>query len=312
MLTCWGAPALARRPDEAFMLHAAANDTLPATTLEAQLAQAARFVRMHSIASIYHAGSGHPGGAMSSADLFACLYGAEMNVWPKGVADPTRDRFTLSKGHAAPALYAVGAYYGFCDRKESLKLRKLNSPFQGHPHVLDLPWVETSTGSLGQGISVAIGMAIGLRIQKNPARVYTMLGDGELQEGEVWEAAMSAAHHKLSTLTALIDYNKLQSDNTNDAIMRLEPLADKWRAFGWHVQEIDGHDIAAILAALKLAGESDLPSVIIAHTVKGKGVPYMENIPLWHGSVKFTRQQAEDALAALGADAAEIEDFLHV
>ena len=290
----------------------AANDAAATSKLEDQLAQAARFVRMHSIASIYHAGSGHPGGAMSSADLFACLYGAEMNVWPKGVADPARDRFVLSKGHAAPALYAVGAWYGFCDRKASLALRKLNSPFQGHPHVLDLPWVETSTGSLGQGISVAIGMAIGLRIQNNPARVYTMLGDGELQEGEVWEAAMSAAHHKLSQLTAVIDYNKLQSDASNDMIMRLEPLAEKWRAFGWDVQEIDGHDIAAILAAFAHAGETDQPSVIIAHTIKGKGVPYMENIPAWHGSVKFTRAQADEALEALGASAEEMKELLDV
>jgi transketolase len=293
-------------------MHAQPANDIVATTLENRLAEAARFVRMHSIASIYHAGSGHPGGAMSSADLFACLYGAEMNVWPRGVADPTRDRFVLSKGHAAPALYAVGAYYDFCDRKDSLNLRKLNSPFQGHPHVLDLPWVETSTGSLGQGISVAIGMAIGLRLQNNPARVYTMLGDGELQEGEVWEAAMSAAHHKLGTLTAVIDYNKLQSDASNDVIMRLEPLADKWRAFGWDVQEIDGHDIAAILAAFRHAGETDLPSVIIAHTVKGKGVPYMENIPAWHGSVKFTRAQADEALAALGASAEEMKELLDV
>ena len=283
-----------------------------AAKLEAQLAAAARFVRMHAVAAIYHAGSGHPGGALSSADLFACLYGAEMNVWPRGVSDPGRDRFVLSKGHAAPALYAVGAYYGFCSPKDSLKLRKLNSPFQGHPHVLDLPWVETSTGSLGQGISVAIGMAIGLKIQNNPARVYTMLGDGELQEGEVWEAAMCAAHHELGTLTALIDYNKLQSDNSNDAIMRLEPLADKWRAFGWDVQEIDGHDITAILAALRHAGSTPQPSVIIAHTIKGKGVPYMENIPAWHGSVKFTPAQAQDALTALGASETEMKELLDV
>jgi transketolase len=297
-----------------------ANDVAPearpdngtAARLEDQLREAARFVRMHAIASIYHAGSGHPGGAMSCADLLACLYGAEMNVWPRGVADPLRDRFVLSKGHAAPALYAVGAYYGFCSPKESLRLRKLNSPFQGHPHVLDLPWVETSTGSLGQGFSVAIGMALGLRIQNNPARVYTMLGDGELQEGQVWEAAMSGAHHKLGTLTAVIDYNKLQSDNSNDVIMRLEPLADKWRAFGWDVAEIDGHDISAVLGALRHAGTTPQPSVIIAHTVKGKGVPYMENIPAWHGSVKFTREQAEEALMALGADAAEMKELLDV
>jgi transketolase len=285
----------------------------PEPALLEKLAKAARFIRCHAVASIYHAGSGHPGGALSSADLFACLYGAEMNVWPSAVDEPTRDRFVLSKGHAAPALYATGAYYGFCDRKASLQLRKLNSPFQGHPHVLDLPWVETSTGSLGQGISVAVGMAIGLRLQKIPARVYTMLGDGELQEGEVWEAAMSAAHHKLDNLCAVIDYNKLQSDNHNDAIMRLEPLAAKWQAFGWSVAEIDGHDLPQILDQLRRAGAArEKPSVIIAHTIKGKGVPYMENIPAWHGSVKLTPAQTEDALSSLGASADEIKGFLDV
>jgi transketolase len=289
--------------------------TAPATgpDLVAQLAEAAAFVRRHSVASIYHAGSGHPGGALSSADLLACLYGAEMNVWPSSIHDPMRDRFVLSKGHGAPALYAVGAYYGFCDAKAALSLRKLNSPFQGHPHVLDLPFVETSTGSLGQGISVAIGMALGLKLQKNPARVYTLLGDGELQEGEVWEAAMSGAHHKLDNLCAIIDYNKLQSDNTNDAIMQLEPLADKWRAFGWAVAEIDGHDIPAILETFRRAGATTgKPTVIIAHTIKGKGVPYMENIPTWHGSVKFTRPQAEDAILALGASETEVSELLDV
>jgi transketolase len=287
----------------------------PATgaNLAAKLAAAAAFVRRHSIASIYHAGSGHPGGAMSCADLLACLYGAELNVWPASVGDSLRDRFVLSKGHAAPALYAVGAYYGFCDKRAALSLRKLNSPFQGHPHVLDLPFVETSTGSLGQGISVAMGMALGLRLQKNPARVYALLGDGELQEGEVWEAAMSGAHHALDNLCAIIDYNKLQSDNSNDAIMRLEPLADKWRAFGWAVTEIDGHDISAILESFRVAGATTgKPSVIIAHTVKGKGVPYMENIPAWHGSVKFTRAQAEEAIRALGANDAEMKELLDV
>jgi transketolase len=285
----------------------------PGIDLHAQLAEAAAFVRRHSVASIYHAGSGHPGGAMSSADLLACLYGAEMNVWPASVQDPMRDRFVLSKGHGAPALYAAGSYYGFCDKRAALSLRKLNSPFQGHPHVLDLPFVETSTGSLGQGISVAIGMALGLKLQKIPARVYTLLGDGELQEGEVWEAAMSGAHHKLDNLCAVIDYNKLQSDNSNAAIMGLEPLADKWRAFGWAVTEINGHDIAAILEAFRRAGATaGKPAVIIAHTVKGKGVPYMENMPAWHGSVKFTRAQAEEAIRALGADDAEVKDLLDV
>jgi transketolase len=296
-------PALARDPRAAWS---------PAVAgIKEALAEAARFIRMHSVASIYHAGSGHPGGALSCADLLACLYGAELNLSPGTVADPQRDRFVLSKGHAAPALYAAGAKCGFCDTKAALGLRKMGTPFQGHPHVLDMPWVETSTGSLGQGFSVALGMALGLKIQKNPARVYTLLGDGELQEGEVWEAAMCGAHHRLDNLCVLIDYNKLQSDNFNSQIMGLEPLADKWRAFGWAVAEIDGHDIEQILSTLRDAANTrGQPFVIIAHTVKGKGVPYMENIPRWHGSVKFTRAQAEEALDALSASAAEKKDLL--
>lgn len=294
-------------------LRSITEDASGTQSLEAQLAKAAAFVRKHSIASIYHAGSGHPGGALSCADLLACLFGAELNFWPNAVDDPARDRFVLSKGHAAPALYAVGAHYGFCNAKSALSLRKLNSPFQGHPHVLDLPWVETSTGSLGQGFSVALGMAMGLKLQNNPARVYTLLGDGELQEGEVWEAAMCAAHHQLDNLCVLIDYNKLQSDNRNDVIMRLEPLAAKWRAFDWGIAEIDGHDIPEILRTLRRAGITQRrPSVIIAHTVKGKGVKYMENIPAWHGSVKLTREQAEEALQSLGATRTEMKELLDV
>jgi transketolase len=283
------------------------------STLVETIAAGARFVRRHSIASIYHAGSGHPGGALSSADLLATLFGAELNFWPEHSDDPARDRFVLSKGHAAPALYAIGAHHGFCDAKAALALRKLNSPFQGHPHIGDLPWTESSTGSLGQGFSVALGMAMGLKIQKSQSRVYTMLGDGEMQEGEVWEAAMCAAHHKLDNLCVLVDYNKLQSDDRNDNIMRLEPLAAKWRAFDWAVAEIDGHDIAQILSAFRRAGSThDRPAIIIAHTTKGKGVPYMENVPHWHGSVKLTREQAEDALRALGAEHTEITELLDV
>lgn len=285
----------------------------PAQDLEKLLAAAATFVRKHSIASIYHAGSGHPGGAMSCADLLACLFGAELNFWPNAIDDPDRDRFVLSKGHAAPALYAAGAHYGFCDSKEALSLRKLGSVFQGHPHVLDVPFVETSTGSLGQGFSVALGMAMGLKLKRSSARVYALLGDGELQEGEVWEAAMCAAHHQLDNLCVIIDYNKLQSDNRNDQIMRLEPLGAKWRAFDWAIAEIDGHDISQILSTFRRAGATlNRPSVIIAHTIKGKGVPYMENIAAWHGSVKLTREQAEEALLALGANQNEIKEFLDV
>jgi len=293
------------------------NDAIPSiqdgADIEVQIAEAARFVRRHTIASIYRATSGHPGGALSCADILACLYGAELNVWPSTAQDPNRDRFVLSKGHACPALYAIGAYHGFCDKAEALALRKLGSPFQGHPHVRDLPWVETSTGSLGQGFSVAVGMAMGLKMQKLSARAYALLGDGELQEGEVWEAAMCAAHHKLDNLCVIIDYNKLQSDAPNETIMRLEPLADKWRAFGWTVFEIDGHNIPEILSTLHLAASThNRPSVLIAHTVKGKGVPYMENSPAWHGSVKLTRQQAVEALVALGATGQEITEYLDV
>jgi transketolase len=217
----------------------------------------------------------------------------------------------LSKGHAAPALYAAGAHFGFCTAYEALSLRKLGSQFQGHPHVRDLPWVETSTGSLGQGFSVALGMAMGLKLKKSPARVYALLGDGEMQEGEVWEAAMCAAHHKLDNLVAILDYNRLQSDDTNANIMGLEPLADKVRAFGWSVQEIDGHDLGDILAALERAYETaGQPSFIIAQTVKGKGVSFMENVPHWHGSVKLTRQQAEDSFTAIGLSKNEFPRWL--
>ncbi|MBV8979103.1 MAG: transketolase [Alphaproteobacteria bacterium] len=283
----------------------------PARDLEVEIERAARFVRRHTIAAIYRAGSGHPGGALSCADILAALFGAELNLWPNTVADPDRDRFVLSKGHAAPALYAIGAHHGYCDATAALALRKIGSPFHGHPHVRDLPFVETSTGSLGQGFSVALGMAMGLKLRNSCARVYALLGDGELQEGEVWEAAMCAAHHKLDNFCAIIDYNKLQSDARNDAIMRLEPLSAKWRAFDWAVAEIDGHDIAALLRTFRRAGATrERPSVIIANTIKGKGVAYMENMPAWHGSVKLTRAQAEEALEGLGANRKEIREYL--
>jgi transketolase len=178
--------------------------------------------------------------------------------------------------------------------------------------VLELPWVETSTGSLGQGLSVALGMAMGLKLRGSTARVYALIGDGEMQEGEVWEAAMCAAHHRLDNLCVIVDYNKLQSDNTNDAIMHLEPLAAKWRAFDWAVVEIDGHRHAAILSALRSASVTQgRPALLIAHTIKGKGVPYMEDKPQWHGSVKLTREQSEDALRALKASPDQIKELLN-
>jgi transketolase len=285
----------------------------PPSALTARLQLAARAIRTLCMAAIYRAGSGHPGGALSSADILAVLYGAEMNVWPDAVDDPARDRFVLSKGHAVPALYAAGAHFGFSSESGALSLRKLGSPFQGHPHVKDLAWVETSTGSLGQGFSVALGMAMGLKLKRSLARAYALLGDGELQEGEVWEAAMCAAHHRLDNFCAVIDYNKLQSDDSNANIIGLEPLAAKFRAFGWHAIETDGHDIEALLAAMEDARATRMkPTVIVAHTVKGKGVPFMENIAHWHGSVKLSRAQTEEALSALGATKDEIARLIDV
>jgi transketolase len=285
--------------------------TLSNPALLQELAEAARTIRLLSVAAIYHAGSGHPGGALSCAEILACLYGSELRQSPDRLDDPDRDRFVLSKGHSAPALYGAGAHFHYCSADEVLMLRQLGSPFQGHPHVVDLPWVETSTGSLGQGFSVAIGMAIGLKLRSSGARVYAVLGDGELQEGEVWEGAMCAAHHGLDNLCAVIDYNKMQSDDLNANIMGLEPVAGKWRAFGWHVEEIDGHDLEAILAAFRTArGISQQPSMIVAHTVKGRGVPYMEALPAWHGSVSLTREQAAAALDSLGASEPEAARLL--
>jgi len=279
--------------------------------VHARLAAIAARTRQLAIAGIYRAGSGHPGGALSAADLLAVLYGAELNI-PGGTADdPARDRFVLSKGHAAPALYAVWAAMGYVADAVPLALRRIGTASQGHPHVLDLPLSETSTGSLGQGFSVAIGMALGLRHQYVAARVYAMLGDGECQEGEVWEGAMCAAHHGLSNLCAIIDYNKLQSDDRNANIMGLEPFAAKWRAFGWHAIEIDGHDRAAILAALaEAAATHDRPTIVIAHTIKGKGVSYMEDRPLWHGSVKMKPDETRQALAELGATETDIATWM--
>lgn len=283
--------------------------------IAARLRPRARRIRQLSIAAIFHAGSGHPGGSLSAADMLAALYGAELNVSPASfgkVPDNGRDRFILSKGHAAPALYAAGAEFGFIQPASLKDLRRYGSTLQGHPHVADTPFAETSTGSLGQGFSVAIGAALGLRHQGLPARSYVMLGDGELQEGEVWEGAMCAAHHRLDNLCALVDYNKLQSDDLNSRIMGLEPMGDKWRAFGWHVIEINGHEIKQIIAALTEAGATkDRPSVIIAHTVKGRGVSYMENGPLWHGSVRLSEDDTRRALSDLGLEKGEIDRWIH-
>jgi transketolase len=270
-----------------------------------------RRVRIDSLTAIYHAGSGHPGGALSAADLIAYL-SSQLLRWPvAGNGHEVRDRFVLSKGHSCPALYSAAAECGIIPRSVLLKFRKLDSPLQGHPHVLDAPWVETSTGSLGQGFSAAIGMAMGLRYQKLRSRVYVMLGDGEMQEGEVWEGAMCAGHYKLDNLCAVVDYNKLQSDDFNENIMGLAPLGAKWEAFRWHVIEIDGHDFISIRAAFEEAMRTEgKPTMIVAHTVKGKGVSFMENSPLWHGSVKLRDDELKKALDELQVPKQDVERYL--
>ena len=269
-------------------------------------------IRQNSLLSIYHAESGHPGGVLSSIDIIAYLFMREMNYDKNDFTIKKRDRFILSKGHCAPALYAVAAEVGIIDKSRLNGLRKLNHELQGHTHRGATPWVEASTGSLGQGFSFAIGEAKGLKMQNIDNRVYVMLGDGELQEGEVWEGAMFAGHHDLDNLCAIIDYNKMQSDDLNENIMGLEPLADKWKSFNWHVEEIDGHNFDEIEKAFDQARNTkNKPTVIIAHTVKGKGVSYMEGSPAWHGSLKLSNEDLSQALLELGATEEEIKGYIN-
>lgn len=275
------------------------------STKEARAARA----RRSQLAAIYQAGSGHPGGSLSCTDILTCLWDREYSEAPPN--GPEGHQFVLSKGHACPALYAVGAEYGLLPTSELLRLRKLGSPAQGHAHVVDLPWTGASTGSLGQGFSVATGKALAMKMKSIPGHVTALLGDGELQEGEVWEAAMFAAHHNLSGLRVVIDFNKLQSDDWNKNILGLEPLGDKWRAFGWQVIEADGHDFQSLDEAFEQSAASqESPTVVLAHTLKGKGVSFMEDSPLWHGSVQLTAEQLQASLLELGAEQAEIESWM--
>ncbi len=246
------------------------------------------------------AGSGHPGGSLSAVEVLVALYFRVMRHRPQEPRWPERDRFILSKGHAAPALYAVLAEAGYFPGKELLTLRQLGSRLQGHPDMTKTPGVEMSAGSVGMGLSFAIGTALAARLDGKPYRTYVLLGDGECDEGQVWEAAMFAAHHKVDNLTAIVDRNEIQLTTWTRQVMGLEPLADKWRAFGWQVMEIDGHDLSAVLAALREAqGVKGKPTVIISHTVKGKGVSFMENNPAFHGKAP-SPQQVEQALKELG------------
>lgn len=262
------------------------------------LEEKARQIRRHVISMLGAAGSGHPGGSLSAADIVTALYFKVMRVDAQNSRWPDRDRFVLSKGHAAPVLYAALAEKGFFPLDELNGLRKLGSPLQGHPDMRKVPGVEMSTGSLGQGLSAASGMALAGKLDGKDYRVYVLLGDGELQEGQVWEAAMAASHYGLDNLTAFIDYNGFQIDGPVEEVMSIDPVAEKWRAFGWHVISIDGHDFGQILKAVEEAGTAGRPTAVVAKTVKGKGVSFMENQVDWHG-VAPKGEQIDQALAEL-------------
>lgn len=256
-----------------------------------------RRLRERIIRMIEAAGSGHPGGSLSIIDILAVLYTEFLNHRPQEPAWPDRDRVILSKGHACPALYAVMAHTGYFAESELLQLRKLGHPLQGHPDRLRLPGIEVSTGSLGQGLSIAIGMALAARLDKKEFHTWCILGDGEVQEGQIWEAAMSAPKFKLSNLTAIVDYNGGQIDGPVSEIMDLHPLADKFRAFNWKTLEIDGHDFTQIREALTRAQEEkERPVAIIAKTIKGKGVSFMEGNIAWHGKAP-SKEEADKAVA---------------
>ncbi len=263
------------------------------------LCQKAKLLRREILIMTTQAGSGHPGGSLSSIDIMTALYFHQMKVDPENPSMPDRDRFVLSKGHSCPALYAVLAELNFFPKSKLSTLRKFGSILQGHPDMNLTPGIEMSTGSLGQGLSAACGMALAGKLDAKDYRVYCLLGDGESDEGSVWEAAMAGAHYGLDNLTAITDRNGLQIDGTTECIMCLEPLADKWRSFGWNVIEIDGHDMRQILNALDLASEvKGRPTMIMAKTVKGKGVSFMENKLEYHGKA-LTEEELSRALEEL-------------
>jgi transketolase len=272
-----------------------------------QLAITACKVRMGIIESTHAAKCGHPGGSMSAADLFTYLYFKELNVDPANPKWDDRDRFVLSKGHTAPGLYAALALRGFFPVEDLLTLRKVGSYLQGHPNMNSVPGVDMSTGSLGQGISTACGMALAAKVKGKTNRVYTLLGDGEIQEGQVWEACMFASHYKLDNLCVIVDNNGLQIDGNVADVMSPYPIVGKLEAFGFHTQAIDGHDFQAIEAALETAKTvKGRPCAIVMKTVKGKGVSFMENQAGWHG-VAPNDQQYEQAMSELKAALSELE-----
>ena len=265
----------------------------------AMLSEKAREIRLGALKGVYHAASGHPGGSLSISDLLAYLYFEEMNIDPKDPKKADRDRFVLSKGHTAPALYAALAARGYFDPAELETLRHIDSFLQGHPDMKHTPGVDMSSGSLGLGISAACGMAISAKLSGDAYRVYTILGDGESEEGQVWEAAMFAAHYKLDNLVAFIDWNGLQIDGKVSDVMNPTPLDAKFAAFGWNVVVIDAHDFEQIEAACKAAREcKGKPTAVICKSIKGKGVSFMENQAGWHGKAP-NAEQYEQAIKEL-------------
>jgi len=257
-------------------------------------------LRAHVIRMIAKAESGHPGGSLSAAEVVTSLYFHVMEYDPKDPQREDRDRFIMSKGHACPVLYAAMAEAGFFAKEDLLTLRELGSPLQGHPDKVRLPGIEASTGSLGQGLSIGMGMALASRLDQRKSMTYVMLGDGEIDEGQIWEAALAAAHFKVSNLVVFLDANQQQLDGWTHEIMNLEPLTTKWESFGWHVQDIDGHDFDQILDAIdKAQGEKDKPSIVICRTIKGKGVSFMEGDVEFHGKAP-TKEETELALSEIG------------
>ena len=259
-----------------------------------ELKETARKIRVDVIRAIHEAGSGHPGGSLSATDILTALYFDTMNINPENPKMEGRDKFVLSKGHAVPALYATLAERGFYDVEEMMTLRKIGSHFQGHPNMHKVPGLEMSTGSLGQGFSVAVGMATAGKMDGNPGRVYALCGDGELQEGIIWEAALSAAHRNLDNLVLIVDWNGLQIDGKVDDVKKVTPLSGKFQTFGWHVINVDGHSFPEILAALDEAKTvKGQPTAIIAKTHKGHGVSFMEDQAGWHGKAPNDEQFAQ-------------------
>ncbi len=272
-----------------------------------ELKKCSVILRKHIIEQVYNAQSGHPGGSLSCADIITVLYFNVMRVDPKNPQWEDRDRFVLSKGHCSPALYAALAEKGFFPKEELPKFRRIDSFLEGHPSMRYVPGVDMSTGSLGQGISAAVGMAIAGKIDNKDSNVYALIGDGETQEGQVWEALMAAAHYKLDNLIVFLDHNHLQIDGNISDVMSPEPVEEKFKAFGWKVVAINGHDHLQIIEAINEAKKSKgKPTMIVAETIKGKGVSFMENEAGWHG-VAPDREQAEKAKAELDAVLAGME-----